>query len=680
VSSGGSGGGGGGGGDPIDPLLMIGTWHSLAQATSHTVAASSIFPAPSIGDKILLIASAVGPSEAASFTYTMPGSLVVAAPGSGFNPRGRATVVDFTEPGQSWTVAGTANIQVAAIAWRNAGGFAAGAPVSGFSPTNPAGVAAPADSIGLAVTIINVGNKAPVATPPAGHDSLLVPPLDVRAIYVAEQYQLTAGTYDPGAATLAGSGSNATSFAIVVQPTGAPTGGVPEPEIPAFNTVGVITLSDLGANIATAVAAQPAGTHFQLVAGTYTNWSDVRPKTGMYFRGPASGTAVLNGSGKAYCFRAGALGTSDNVTIGRNIRIENYGLGTSRATYGAIQASDTDTVGGAFTYGAANNWFVYDLELRTNSSNGLRISDNCTALRVFSHGHTVTGIGGDRNVGGIIYDCQLTQNGLNPATGVASNGGQIKVTWHNADQGRTAILPAAGVRPKAPLYIVDSTCSATGGVHFGSTRIGIWADLDCQQVYVDGNTLTNHSSMAIVVEGCNDVEVTNNSVLGTEGYGPANGTNFVAGAITIAESTNCLVEGNTLTFCNWSLMNRMSNRASDWYNSNNASFVNYSWPTGPRYWLDAGSAVPVPARSARSNHWTGNNIFRNNTLIDCERVVINEGTNTGGHNTIGSTPLASIQFIGNDYSASPGILFFDRSNTGVNLAAWRALPYDRDQP
>jgi hypothetical protein len=151
------------------------------------------------------------------------------------------------------------------------------------------------------------------------------------------------------------------------------------------------------------------------------------------------------------------------------------------------------------------------------------------------------------------------------------------------------------------------------------------------------------------------------------------------GAICVAESTNILVEGNTLTGCDYALVNRMSNRSGDWYNSNNGSFVNYAWPTGARYWLTAGSPTPVPAPTARSNMWTGGNRFSGNVLVSCGRVVINEGTNAGGMNTIGSTPLATIEFEDNDYSGSPSIVFHDRSNTSITLAAWRALPYVRDQ-
>ena len=76
---------------------------------------------------------------------------------------------------------------------------------------------------------------------------------------------------------------------------------------------------------------------------------------------------------------------------------------------------------------------------------------------------------------------------------------------------------------------------------------------------------------------------------------------------------------------------------------------------------------------------TGNITFKNNVLVGCSKVVINEGNNANGQITQGSTDLSSIHFEGNAYDQSPGIQFFNLSNTGIGLAAWQALPYDRDQ-
>jgi hypothetical protein len=660
---------------------VAGTYISPTSATSQTITAANIVGA-AVGNKILILAAAPGPTEVATVTWTPPASAVPVfnAPGSGFKPRLVGYAVDYTSTTSSWTIAASTGIRAAAVALRNCGSLVAGSPVSSLTPTDPTSVANDANSVGLAITAINFTIGA-VTAPPTGHTTILTPPLDVRQIYVASRPLTAAGTYDPAAATVGPNAEDGTAIAVVARPT-VGTGGVPAPTIPAFSAT--VTLGTLGADIAAAVAAQPVGTHFQLIAGTYTNWSNVRPKTGQYFRAPASGVAVLEGTGKAYAFRAiDATGSSDNVVIGGvtgGIKIQNYGSGTARSEYGAIQAQPTDTVNNEFTYGQANNWFVHGVILEKNSANGLRMSDNCTVYQVTSYGHTVTGIGADRSVGGLVHTCTLEANGLNPSTGVSSNGAQAKFTFHNADEGRTSIVPSA--RAKAPLIVANTTMNATRSGISGSGKIGVWFDLDCQLFEVNACTVDGHSTTSIFAEGCNNGIIRNNAVSNSNGFGPAFGSDFINGAICCGESTNMLVEGNTLTSCDYALVNRMSNRSGDWYNSNNASFVNVAWPTalgGVRYFITADGPTPIPAPTARSNMWTGNNIWRNNTLVSCLKVVINEGSNGGGMNTIGSTPLASIHYTGNNYAGSGSILFFDRSNTGISLAAWKALPNDRDQ-
>lgn len=500
---------------------------------------------------------------------------------------------------------------------------------------------------------------------------------------------LAAASDDPGIFTLAASEfARCYSLVIAGGDVAAPE-SIPAPTIPAFSAD--VTLSTLSADIAAAVAAQPPGTHFQLVAGTYTNASDIRPKTGMHFRGPASGVAVFEGTGKNYCFRAiDATGSSDDVTwsgpVG-SIKIQNYGNDTTRAEYGAIQAQPTDTVGGVFTYGCANNWFVQGVEFSRNSSNGLRISDNCTVYQCTSYGHTVTGIGGDRNVGGLIHSCVLGANGLDPDTGSGSNGANIKITWHNGAEGRTSIVSV--VRAKAQLTVANCTFTGTYAGVTGDTEIGLWFDLDSQDVEIWDCSFTNHPWCGILIEGCNDVLVKRGTITNSDGYGAANGEDFVAGALTIAEANNVVVDGLTIVDSVRAVIVRQSNRSSDWYKSDGSDFVNYAWAAGPRYWI-TNTQTPRPGVGSRSTMWTGNVTCKNMVLTNCDKVQLSEGTNTGGANamtTSGSLPLSLLFFgPGNNYAGSTNLVnatsgggFFDRSTTGETLTAWKAKPYTRDQ-
>jgi hypothetical protein len=210
----------------------------------------------------------------------------------------------------------------------------------------------------------------------------------------------------------------------------------------------------------------------------------------------------------------------------------------------------------------------------------------------------------------------------------------------------------------------------------------MWFDLDSKDTEVVDCTFNNHSSTSIFWETGNNGLARRNTVVNSDGYGPAFNADFSNAAIACGESTNITIEDNVIIGCDYALMNRMSNRTSDLANSNNGNFVNVAWPTslgGVRYWIDYGTPAPIPSPTARSNIWTGQNLYQRNTLINSNRVVINEGTVGGGQNPQGSTDLSSIHFIDNDYSQSPGIQFYNVSNTGIGLAAWQALPYDRDQ-
>jgi hypothetical protein len=621
------------------------------------------------GDRVLLVAVASGPSEVASLAITGPGAPLFYVESDNFRPRIIGWEVEF-ETATTWTVVSTNSlIRCGAVAVGGAASFVAGAPTSATTPAVPGSRVNPADSVGFAFTALNF-TGATVTAPPSGNTMMFYSGVGNRQLYGAYLNLPTAGTYAPGAVTVTGS-EQATSIAVVAQPLASTS----EPVIPAFNSATAITINPTD-NAASIVAAQPAGTHFALTAGTYTNWQDVRPKAGMHFRGVGV-TTILSGASKGYCFRA-STDTSDDVTIG-NMKIQNYGNGTTRQEFAAINPYPSDWLGGQFTYNHANNWFIYDVELATNSSSGISLSDNCTCLRVTAYGHTVTGIYGDRVVGGTIYDCLLEANALDPATGLASNGAQIKCTWVNGDIGRTSIVSLQ--RPKSQLKIVNSTFNATRSGISGSCAIGVWFDLDCQNTWVEGNDFNNHGSVAVFWEGCNNGVAKGNNVTNSDGYGNALGENFINGGICTGESTNITVEGNTLTGCVRALVNRMSGR-SDW-----TAPGDIADPSAARYWLNAAGPTPVPGPTAWSNIWTGNNVYRDNVLISCDRVIINEGTASATHNPVGSTPVNTIQFIDNDYSGSTNITnatsgggFFDRSNTGLTLTQWRALPYTRDQP
>ena len=679
----------GGGGGIFIASDVRSTFVSDTEATSFTILPSWFSPAAQEGDKIILIGAGPGPSDVSTFSWTaFPGAFLTSAGGGTYNPRVMCTVADYSAAG--WTVSASSNFRAAAIALTSAVGFAASTPVQAFSPANPTSVAHGDNALGLVVNVLNF-TTATISAPttsPGTHTTVVDRSAVPRQIHVAKIARSVAGTYDPGAATAGPGSEESTAFAIVAQPTANSTFPA-APTVPSFSAT--VTLNTLGADIAAAVAAQAPGTHFQLIAGTYTNWSDVRPKTGMHFKGPASGVAVLSGTGKTWAFRAiDATGSSDNVTISGpvgSIKIQDYGSGTTRAEYGAIQAQPTNTSVGSteFTYGVAQNWFIQGVELSKNGAQGIRMSDYCTLYQVTAYGHNVSNVGADRCVGGLVHSCTFDAGGLNPATGAYSNGACMKITFHNSSEGRTQVLPAGVQRAKTPLKIVSTNMAATHAGVTGTANIGLWLDLDCQQVEIYGGNFTNNAWSGIVVEGGNNIYMTGIAIDNSDGYSTGAGgvgEDFLLGALTIAESTNVTVENYGILNSVRAVIVRQSNRSADWYNSNNSSFVNFAWRTsdgGARYWITADGPLPIPGLSDRANMWSGNITLRNGLYTLCDRVLLQEGSNGGGMSCSGSLPLNTIHFTGNNYSSSPSILFYDRSNTGINLAAWKSLPYDRDQ-
>ncbi len=335
-----------------------------------------------------------------------------------------------------------------------------------------------------------------------------------------------------------------------------------------------------------------------------------------------------------------------------------------------------------YTYGTAQGWYIHGVELSKNGAQGIRVSDYFTLHNVTAYGHNVSNVGGDRGVGGLLYNCTLDAGGLNPATGAYSNGAGAKFTFWNSSEGRSEVLSAGVLRPKAPIKVVSTDFNATHAGVTGTGNIGLWFDLDCQQIEIYGGSFVGHPWCGIMLEGCNGAYLNGFDIDNSDGYGAANGEDFVLGALTIAESTNVTVEDYGILNSVRAVIIRQSNRSADWYNSNNASYVNYSWPPssgGVRYWIDATGPFPIPGVSDRANMWSGNITLRNGLFTLCDRVQLSEGTNGGGMSTAGSLPLGTIHFVDNNYDNSPSILFYDRSTTGVNLAAWQAKPFDRDQ-
>lgn len=523
---------------------------------------------------------------------------------------------------------------------------------------------------GAEVIAVAAGNATttPTPTPPTDYAIDFDQTPDARAFVITSMTLATAGTEDPssyGWTPL----DNSSSVTYALKPAdsggGSPSGQTAAPTIPTFDAANAVTITS-GQNMASIVSAALPGTHFFVEQGAIIN--DVALKLDMHVR--LAGNKIADGTGIANAAFRAFDANSDNVVIEGDpnsptrARIENYGNGTTSQRYAAIQGfvssgGNTDVDG----------WFIHNLDIADNSSGGVFAGSNFTIHDCEIHGHSVTGIGGDRVVGGLVHSTLLHGNGTGGAGGAFGNAANIKFTMLNADKGRTDIAPVN--RPKAPFVVSGCTVEADNRAGGGSALRGVWFDIDCQDVLVEFSEVVDHNNFALLAEGCNNVRFDDNTVRRSNGFGVALSDDFVAGAVIFAESTNCVAARNTLEDCDIAFVNRLSGRP-DWVAGGAFPIAD---PTDGRLYIVP--STTIPAITDQSNYWTGNNTFEDNILVRCNTVMINEGINNANQPTIqGGTQLATIDFTGNDYTASPGIEFFEASLTSLDLTGWQALGRD----
>lgn len=454
------------------------------------------------------------------------------------------------------------------------------------------------------------------------------------------------------------------------------------PPVPPFNASGatVIGPSD---NMARILAERGAGQSFRVSAGIH-RVDNVRIKGGTHIR--LDQGAVLDGTGIGYCFRPASETSNDVVITGQDGPtkpiIRNYGKTISdsnrQGRTGAIQGQLDDTLAAEFRFNYVNDWFIHNLHLDGNGGTGVFIGDRFTLLDLLIENHLVTGVAGNRVTGGLVKDCDLYHNALNPSTGALANGGAIKLTWHNGGPGRTTNTQST-TQPKQRFAV--STCFITGAPRLGSSTFrpnhAVWFDLDCQDGYVEHNEIEDHRFSGTFYEGCNNGEAAFNTYRRIEGHS-GYGQNFANGAMSSGESTNIWFHDNVAEDCNRVMMQRLSNRTADWLSIPSGQSFGIPQSQGGRGGLL--NSKTIPTVDGQSNIWTGANRWTNNRIVRCQQVQINEGSNQNGQIVQGQTPLDTIDFHGNDYSESPSIRFYNASSTALTLAQWRAAGYDTVNP
>lgn len=372
------------------------------------------------------------------------------------------------------------------------------------------------------------------------------------------------------------------------------------------------------ADFATTVSQHPAGTCFVLAAGTY-RFHDVIPKDNMSFIGVATATVILDGNGYENAFH----GTTNGVTIAQ-MTFKNFNAsgGTTRQEQGPIRG--TSALWASDPGAMATNWVISDVVSYGNYASGIFLGDHWTVRNSIFHSNGVTGIGGDSIVGGLIEANIIYGNGAHQATGALVNGGGMKV--------------AQAGSPANPVVVRNNE-------FYDNEKIAIWCDIGCDGFHVIDNYIHDHPSRGIMFELSSNLVARGNTILRSNTW-----TNFLgdfnAGAITMGESRDGLIENNLIDDARAGVTLRQTNRpTSHEAFLNNYPYVNY----------------------ISSNITVRNNIFRNTGMM---------GISTGATGVGQITAPETISFTGNSYDNPGAMTFWWNNGQQMTFAQWQAAGRD----
>ncbi len=397
------------------------------------------------------------------------------------------------------------------------------------------------------------------------------------------------------------------------------------PLIPTSNRVAAISgcstsvaVTPPAADLATRVANAPAGTCFTLANGVYT-FHDVVPKNSMTFVGESTTGVVVDGRGHENAFH----GTADRVTIARmTFQDFNSSAGTKRQEQSPIRgtarlwASDPGQM--------ATNWVIDGVISQRNYAAGIFVGDHFTVRNSTFRNNGVTGLSGDSFVGGLFENNIVHGNGALQNSGVEVNGGGMKF-------GQAGSLAA-------PVVIRNNEV-------YDNPNIGIWCDIGCQGFHVIDNYIHDHVSRGVMYELSANLVVRGNRVERSNTWTNHLG-DFNAGAITVGESKNAVVENNHIQDAQSGVVVRQTRRPA----TGEGFLANYPYV----------------------NYVTSNVTVRNNVHVRVRHTGISTGSTGNGL----ITNPGSITYTGNSYDDLAGMTFWWNNGQRLTAAQWQAAGRD----
>jgi len=263
------------------------------------------------------------------------------------------------------------------------------------------------------------------------------------------------------------------------------------------------------------VNSLPAETGFVLKSGVYVGQA-MYPKDGMTFVGEPG--AVLDGDASP---SPAFSGPGDRVVI-RNLEIRNYNaLGQFTGAINARNLIDF-SIGGA-------DWIVEGNEIHNNAAAGVSVHNGMLLRNNDIHHNGQIGISGVANAASPIFDLTITNNQVHD----------------NVDGTAPQVLHEGGMK-----LVGARNSTISGNVVTDNRGMGIWCDIGCDEVLIEGNVLSGNTifydsapGYGIFYEISTRGTIRNNTVQ-VEFNGVYN--NNCCGVV-VGESQDVLVENNDVT-------------------------------------------------------------------------------------------------------------------------------------
>lgn len=299
------------------------------------------------------------------------------------------------------------------------------------------------------------------------------------------------------------------------RPTPAPTvapapGPVNGFELAPPPSVKVWPSSDLRA----LVREYPAGTTFLIQAGVHRNVFRVEPRNDQRIIGQ-DGAIIDGGGADETAFR----GLGRRVEI-RKLEIRNYAPGLNAAPIAGRQGQSGDF---------NRDWVIADNYIHSNDAAGINVGSGMRIVRNRITRNSQIGISGLGTVDNPLVGVEILDNTI---TGNATD------TYFdfNHHEGGIKLTTAHDV-------------VITGNAVHNNRGVGIYCDVYCEDVVIEDNSLTGNGGRAngggIYFEVSSGGRIRNNTVDGMGTF-----TSAQHGGVTIGESQDVLVEGNTIRMAN----------------------------------------------------------------------------------------------------------------------------------